>query len=239
MLRPGMYPTAVLLLLILPPFFSVSAQDTLQDVIADPIHSINSIPSSTRAFWIRRANAAVAELVSPCTFSAFASVIVNHTAPGLGELVCIGVNSGRQKGNPTLHGEMTAIQNCTEIMTDPTGPFKFTPSRAQAAFAQLSLYTNAESCPMCASAIRWTGFREYIYGTSIESLVQQGWSQIRVPSIEIFRQSFDLPNPARLLGGVLTNETDPLFFWQFNPDAPCPAECARVNGTCQPHHPLD
>ncbi len=88
----------------------------------------------------------------------------------------------------------------------------------------------------CASAVRWTGFREYIYGTSIEALIQQGWGQIRVPSIEIFRQSFDLPNQARLLGGVLTNETDPLFFWQFNPDAPCPTGCARANGTCHPLH---
>ncbi|RDX53018.1 cytidine deaminase-like protein [Lentinus brumalis] len=230
-----MFPAALLLLGV-PACVSASAQDTLQDVIGGSTLSINSIPSSTRAFWIRHANAAVAELVSPCTFSAFASVIVNHTAPGLGELVCLGVNSGRQTGNPTLHGEMVAIQNCTKIMTDPAGPFKFTPSQAQAAFSQLSLYTNAESCPMCASAIRWTGFREYIYGTSIEALIQQGWGQIRVPSIEIFRQSFDLPNEARLLGGVLTNETDRLFFWQFNPDAPCPAGCARANGTCHPLH---
>jgi hypothetical protein len=40
---------------------------------------------------------------APCPFSAFASVIVN-TAPGLGELVCTGVNTNRQTGNPTLHG---------------------------------------------------------------------------------------------------------------------------------------
>jgi len=27
---------------------------------------------------------------------------------------------------------------------------------------------------MCASAIRWAGFKEYIYGTSINTLVQRG-----------------------------------------------------------------
>lgn len=86
----------------------------------------------------------------------------------------------------------------------------------------------------CASAIRWAGFREYIFGTTMESLVQQGWTQIRVPSTEIFQRSFDLPNQARLMGNVLTNETDPLFFWQFNPGYPCPEGCARANGTCQP-----
>ncbi|TBU50504.1 cytidine deaminase-like protein [Dichomitus squalens] len=203
-------------------------------VIANPTLSINNIPFSTRAHWMRVANAALADIKSPCPASAFATVIVNHSAAGLGELVCIGVNSAMTTGNPTMHGEMAAIQNCTSIMTDPDGPFKFTPSRAEAAFTELSLYTNAESCPMCASAIRWSGFREYIYGTSIDSLIEQGWDQIRVPSISIFGQSFDLPTQARLLGGVLTNETDPLFFWRFNPDFPCPTGCARIAGTCEP-----
>ena len=85
----------------------------------------------------------------------------------------------------------------------------------------------------CAAAIRYAGFREYIYGTSIESLIQHGWAQIRVPSIEIFRQSFDFPTQARLIGNVLANETDPLFFWQYNPDLACPHGCTKANGTCQ------
>ena len=180
-------------------------------------------------------------------------------------------------------GEIAAIQNCTAVLTDPAGPYKLTPKQAQAAFADLSLYTNAESCPMvrppdsnifsggnpprnphlpprpfnlrvtpyapnadplfspdsdsllpqCASAIRWSGFREYIYGTSIATLIERGWAQIRIPSIDVFERSFDLPNPSRLLAGVLTNETNPLFSWQFDPGAPCPAGCARVGTTCR------
>ncbi|THY14236.1 hypothetical protein D6D02_04383 [Aureobasidium pullulans] len=93
----------------------------------------------------------------------FGTVIVNHTAvtpDGLGKLVCIGINEDSKTGNPTLH--------------DPTGRYNFTVSQAQSAFSSLSLYTNAESCPMCASAIRWAGFKEYIYGTSIDTLVQRG-----------------------------------------------------------------
>ena len=81
----------------------------VQDVISDSTLSINSVPFSTRAFWMRRANAALAELVSPCPFSAFATAIVNHTAPGLGELVCLGVNSRQTTANPTLHGEHKQI----------------------------------------------------------------------------------------------------------------------------------
>lgn len=45
-------------------------------------------------------------------------------------------------------GEIAAIQNCTAILTDPTGPYNLTGTQAIAAFADLTLYTNAESCPM-------------------------------------------------------------------------------------------
>lgn len=89
----------------------------------------------------------------------------------------------------------------------------------------------------CASAIRWSGFKEYIYGTSIDTLIAQGWGQIRIPSIEVFAQSFDLSYPSRLMGEVLTNETDPYFSWQFNPEYPCPSGCSRGaggSGSCSP-----
>ncbi|KAI0016246.1 guanine deaminase [Xylariomycetidae sp. FL0641] len=198
--------------------------------ISDPTLTINGVSFETRAFWMRRANLA---LPGPCPFAAFGSVIVNHTGSStLGDLVCTGANSNDETGNPTLHGEMAAISNCTRILTDPNGPHKLSASEAQSAFAGLSLYTNAESCPMCASAIRWAGFREYVYGTSIEHLVARGWGQIRISSLDVFRQSFDLPNPSRLVGGVLSNETDPYFSWQFDPAYPCPPGCSRVNGSC-------
>ncbi|KAI0676758.1 cytidine deaminase-like protein [Trametes maxima] len=211
-----------------------SARASLQNVLSHPLRTINNVLPSVREHWMREANAAMAELVSPCPFGAFASVIVNHTASASGELVCVGANAVRSTGNPIMHGEIAAIQNCTAIFTDPHGPYNYTASQAQAAFADLSLYTNAESCPMCASAIRWAGFREYIYGSSIEELIAQGWGQIRVSSMEIFQESFDLPNVARLIGGVLTEETDPLFSWQYNADFPCPKGCARVSGSCSP-----
>jgi tRNA(Arg) A34 adenosine deaminase TadA len=118
-------------------------------------------------------------------------------------------------------------------LTDPAGPYHLTPSEAQRAFTTLSLYTNAESCPMCASAIRWAGFKEYIYGTSIDSLIAKGWAQIRISSMDVFQQAFDLDSATRLMGDVLTNETDPYFFWQFDPDYPCPTGCQRSSGRCE------
>ena len=83
---------------------------------------------------------------------------------------------------------------------------------------------------MCASAIRWAGFREYVYGTSIDKLIEGGWGQIRISSMEVVAQSFDLPHPTRLIAGVLTNETDPFFAWQFDPAMKCPLGCKRDEG---------
>lgn len=72
--------------------------------------SINGVPYRTRAFWMRKANAALLEVAgSNCPFGAFGSVIVNHTVAGpdgLGEMVCMGANSNRQTGDPTMHGKL-------------------------------------------------------------------------------------------------------------------------------------
>ncbi|KAJ5913663.1 guanine deaminase [Penicillium tannophilum] len=199
-------------------------------VLADPTLMINGVTFSTRAHWMRQANEALSEISgSPCPFAAFGTVIVNHTASDTGELVCMGVNENSKTGNPSLHGEMSAIKNCTAILTDPHGKYRMTASEAEDAFADLTLYTNAESCPMCASAIRWAGFREYVYGTSIDTLIEKGWGQIRMPSIQIFEASFDLPTQSRLMGNVLINETDPYFLWQYDPTYPCPHGCSRTS----------
>lgn len=169
-------------------------------------------------------------LSGPCPFAAFGSVIVNHTSQpidSMGELVCIGANANSATGNPTLHGEVSAIGNCSEVLTDPNGPYNLTAAQALDAFSSLTLYTNAESCPMCASAIRWSNFKEYVYGTSIDFLIEKGWGQIRISSYEIFEKSFELPSMTRMIGDVLANETDPLFAWQYDIAYPCPVGCAR------------
>lgn len=73
--------------------------------LSGPGLAINGIPASTRVHWMRRANEALSEVLDdPCPFAAFGTAIVNHTAPGLGELVCVGANSNSVTGNPSLHG---------------------------------------------------------------------------------------------------------------------------------------
>lgn len=89
-------------------FVSNALGQALQTVLSSPTLAINGIPYSTRAYWMRRANTALSDLVSPCPFGAFGTVIVNHTdTSGKGDLVCIGANSNAQTGNPTNHGSAT------------------------------------------------------------------------------------------------------------------------------------
>ncbi|KAK5122259.1 hypothetical protein LTR85_004169 [Meristemomyces frigidus] len=188
----------------------------------------SGISLETREHWMRQAVNALQELDSPCPFAAFGTVIVNHTSPNkLGEVVCIGVNAISSSGNPTLHGEIAGISNCTAVLTDTAGPYKLSPPEALKAFKDLTLYTTAEPCPMCATAIRWAGFRECVFGTSITTLIQQGWSQIDLPSSELFQRSSALGAHTSLLAEVLTKHTDPYFGWQFNASATCPMGCER------------
>ncbi|KAK4635010.1 hypothetical protein CLAFUW4_00980 [Fulvia fulva] len=153
-------------------------------------HEKDWLSRETREHWMRYALGALDTLLAtPCPFAAFGTVIVNHTRHDeLGDLVCIGANN-IMTGNPTLHAQ------------------------ALGAFSDLSLYTTAEPCPMCAAALRWAGLRECVFGTSIPTLIGHGWPQIPLRTREIFERSDTI--------------TDAYFAWQFNSDHACPKGCKR------------
>lgn len=116
--------------------------------------TINNVPYAERQRFMRLTNTALVSLRGPCPFGAFGSVIVNHTASPA-EVVCIGANANSEEGDPTLHGEIAAIQNCTRILRARG----LSAAQTTAAFADLSLYTNAESCPMVGFAVPMFGGR--------------------------------------------------------------------------------
>ncbi|OQV09164.1 Cytidine and deoxycytidylate deaminase zinc-binding domain-containing protein [Cladophialophora immunda] len=153
-------------------------------------------------------------------------------ADQLGVEVCIGANSLVRDGNPTLHGEIAAINNCSRILTDPDGPYKLSGPEALQALSDLSLYTTAEACPMCSSAILYGGFREYIFSTSIPTLRSLSWPQIVIRSREIFSRSVGRlsVHRTRIIGDVLANETEQLFKWQYA-DGECPSGCEKKEGS--------
>ena len=74
----------------------------------------------------------------------------------------------------------------------------------------LELYTTAESCSMCMSAIAWSGFGRVIYGTSIPYIESQGQNQIEIRSVEVAKASSKFSN-VTVIGGVLVDETNELY----------------------------
>jgi tRNA(adenine34) deaminase len=121
----------------------------------------------------------------------FAAVIVNrHT----GDIVSEGVN--RYSENPTFHGEMVAINACAQV-------------RPKIEWRDLALYTTAEPCPMCMSAIIWTRIPEVIYGTSVEELIGLGVNQFRLDSVTIAAAAPFYSGS--IVGGVLKERADPIY----------------------------
>lgn len=94
--------------------------------------------------------------------------------------------------HPLMHGELAVIH---ELFSNGF----------QGDHSKLSLYTTAEPCPMCASAIYWAMIPKVIYGTSIPFLDNLFGRQIRIRATEIFKNT---PNFYRcdLLGGIMEKE---------------------------------
>ena len=104
--------------------------------------------------------------------------------------------------DPTMHGEITAIRHCTDILRERG----WSAQKILQSWKDFSLYTNGEPCPMCASAIRWAGFKEVIYGSGIKTIAESesdaepgtradlvdGRNQIYIPSTMIWEKSYSL-----------------------------------------------
>lgn len=121
----------------------------------------------------------------------FGAVIVRRSTC---EVLAQGFN--RSSLNPTFHGEIDVINRCAADHV----PLDWT---------ELDLYTTAEPCPMCQSAIEWAGIGTVYFGTSIPFLQSHGWNQIDIRAAEISRRT-----PFRnttIVGGILESECNALF----------------------------
>eukprot|EP00927_Polykrikos_kofoidii_P056703 TRINITY_DN50793_c0_g1_i1.p1 TRINITY_DN50793_c0_g1~~TRINITY_DN50793_c0_g1_i1.p1 ORF type:complete len:225 (+),score=28.98 TRINITY_DN50793_c0_g1_i1:55-675(+) len=124
--------------------------------------------------------------------SPYGAIIVD---PATGSII-EGRNNASQ--NPLWHGEMAAINNFSDSIA---------PTSVYAVASRYELYTSAEPCPMCMSAIAWSGFGRVVYGTSIPFIEQHGGEQIDLRASEVVAAS---PKTI-LLETLLSNETDPLY----------------------------
>ncbi|KAL9113713.1 MAG: hypothetical protein Q9227_002158 [Pyrenula ochraceoflavens] len=166
----------------------------------------------------------------------FAAVIVNHSSPTTdtsphGKLLCSGLAS---LPDPTSHGEVAALRNCTDLLAALYQDAGGIP------WSDLTMYSTAEPCPMCAAATRWAGLKDVVYGVSIDYLVENGWAQIGIPAEKVYAESGRLNGGVAtgLLGGVESEEIERrgLFGWQFG-EGDCPDGCekeAEKGGSCMP-----
>ncbi len=110
------------------------------------------------------------------------------------EVIARGFN--RTDVSPTFHGEIDVINRCAE-------------NNPNVQWSGLVLYTTAEPCPMCQSAIEWAGISMVVFGSSIPFLKSLGWNQIDIRAEEVAKRT--LFNKCEILGGVLQKECDALF----------------------------
>ena len=121
----------------------------------------------------------------------FGAVIVNWAT---GEIMAEGYNQSAL--NPTFHGEMVAINRCAEIHHPKD-------------WSGFDLYTTAEPCPMCQSAIAWAGIACVYYGTSIPYLQKLNWWQINIRASTVIAQTAF--RDGAIVGGILEAECNALF----------------------------
>src|SRR5215475_13484530 len=120
----------------------------------------------------------------------FGAVIVRD-----GQVLTRGRNLGRTNGDPTAHGEMTAIRRC---LVD----------HGSAALRGSTLYTTGEPCAMCMGAILWCRVGRLVFAVSVEQLATTR-DQIMISSAEIVAKAPFVP--ITITGGVLADEATQLF----------------------------
>jgi tRNA(adenine34) deaminase len=157
--------------------------------VAAPVRPIDlsAIPTSAHEQAMRLA---IAEARGNPAFP-FGAVIL-RAADRL--VMAAGVN--KSAANPTFHGEIVAIND-------------YVARHGNRGWDKAILYTTGEPCPMCMSAIVWSGMGGVVWGTSIEQLRQFGINQILVPATTVIGASPFYQG--EILGHVLQDETDALF----------------------------
>lgn len=126
----------------------------------------------------------------------FGAVIVDNKT---GDIIAEGVNASAI--NPTYHGEMVAINDCVK-------------KHPHVDWSNLTLYTTAEPCSMCQSAIVWAGISRVVFATSMGYLLSHGWNQINISASEVNNKSSFYKGT--LTGGVLAEKTNIFFDKKHN-----------------------
>ncbi len=84
-------------------------------------------------------------------------------------------DTDKTSSDPTAHAEMTAIRQAALINKGD--------------FSGCTLVSTHEPCPMCSTAIIWSGIKQIAFGYSIQESIQQGRKRISLSCEELFHRS--------------------------------------------------
>ncbi|MFH0974197.1 MAG: nucleoside deaminase [Spirochaetota bacterium] len=102
--------------------------------------------------------------------SGFGAVIVKDD-----KLIAQAHDTDSTDGDPTAHAEMKAIRLAS--------------SKFGKSLYGCTIISTHEPCPMCSTAIFWSGIEEAAFGYSIKESIEQGRSRINIPLEEIFSRA--------------------------------------------------
>jgi tRNA(Arg) A34 adenosine deaminase TadA len=84
-----------------------------------------------------------------------------------GNVVAVARNTVLKEKNPVCHAEINAIRKaCRKLKTHCLG--------------DCIIYSTAEPCPMCFSAIHWAGIKKIVFGASIADAKKAGFNEMAI-----------------------------------------------------------
>ena len=107
-----------------------------------------------------------------------------------GEIIHEAENAVITSGDVTQHAELRLISEATRKFDRRT-------------IEESTLYTSTEPCPMCAGAIRFSGARRVVYGTSVAGM--RGFS-LRPPTVSVHELYARIAPDVEILGPVAEEE---------------------------------
>lgn len=114
----------------------------------------------------------------------FGAVLVSDN-----EVITKAHDEEKTKKDCTSHAEMNVIRLASSIIGKDLSGY--------------TIVSTHEPCPMCASAIVWSGVNKIAYGYSIEDSIKQGRKRIALKCEDVFNHSGKI---IKIEKGILNNE---------------------------------
>ena len=97
--------------------------------------------------------------------------------------------------DPTAHAKVVCIRHAAKAI----GAIRL---------SGCTMYTTCEPCPMCASAIHWSGLDEVVWGATIGDAARAGFNELKLAANELYRLG---GSPVRATPGIARDACADLF----------------------------